>query len=165
MILILQKRILIKFLRNFKYQLNASMSNCYKYLIFSSLKLIIQFHQNDLTFEGIKSLKKKIIADSKYRAEYNFIIDLRLADIKMTPNELQRYGNWVQDVLNDKHKSMALLTSNPNQVTSATLYRLNDSFTTLHYEVFSTMEAALRHIDIDISNMQFIETEIDKLKE
>ncbi|WP_166967193.1 hypothetical protein [Yeosuana marina] len=110
-------------------------------------------------------MKQTIINDSKYNPEYNVIIDLRLADVKMTPNELQRYGNWVQDILNDTKKNMALLTSNPNQVTSATLYRLNDNFTNLNYEVFSTMEAALRHIDIDISNMQFIETEIDKLKE
>tara|TARA_R110001592_G_scaffold76429_2_gene230667 strand:- start:974 stop:1405 length:432 start_codon:yes stop_codon:yes gene_type:complete len=141
------------------------MSGFYKYLIISNLNLIIQFHQNDLTFEGIKKLKQTIINDSKYNPEYNVIIDLRLADVKMTPNELQRYGNWVQDILNDTKKNMALLTSNPNQVTSATLYRLNDNFTNLNYEVFSTMEAALRHIDIDISNMQFIETEIDKLKE
>ncbi len=149
-----------------KSQLNYHvMSGFYKYLIISNLNLIIQFHQNDLTFEGIKKLKQTIINDSKYNPEYNVIIDLRLADVKMTPNELQRYGNWVQDILNDTKKNMALLTSNPNQVTSATLYRLNDNFTNLNYEVFSTMEAALRHIDIDISNMQFIETEIDKLKE
>ncbi len=141
------------------------MSSIYKYLIISNLNLIIQFHQNDLTFEGIKKLKQTIVNDSKYNPEYNFIIDLRLADIKMTPNELQRYGDWVQDTLSDAQKSMALLTSNTNQVTNATIYRLNANFTNLNYEVFSTMEAALRHVDINISNMQFIETEISKLKE
>lgn len=140
------------------------MLGIYKYLIINPLKLIIQFHQYDLTFDGIKKLKESIMNDNEYNAEYNFIIDLRLADVKMTPNELQRYGNWVQDVLNRKDKNLALLTSNPNQVTNATLYKLNDNFKNLHYDVFSTMESALRHVDIDISNMQFIETEISKLK-
>jgi hypothetical protein len=83
----------------------------------------------------------------------------------MTPNELQRYGDWVQDTLSNTQKNMSLLTSNTNQVTNATIYRLNANFTNLNYEVFSTMEAALRHVDIDISNMQFIETEISNLKE
>lgn len=140
------------------------MKSVYKYLIIKPLKLIIQFHQNDLTLEDIKALKQSIIDDPDYSASFNFIIDLRLADIKMTPDELQGYGNWVEEALNDEKKHMSLLTSNPQQVSSAFIFKLNDNFKNLSYEVFSTVEGALCHVDVDISNMQFVESEIDKLK-
>lgn len=135
-----------------------------KYLIIKPLNLVLQFHQNNLTLEGLKKLKQSIIEDPEYDANFNFIVDLRLTDIKMTPDELLSYGNWVEKVLSDKRKQMALLTSNPHQVTHAMLFKLNDNFKNLSYDVFSTIEGALIHVDVDISNMQFIENEIDKLK-
>ncbi len=140
------------------------MTGIYKYLIIKPLKLIVQFHQNDLTFNGIKKLKQSIIDDPEYNSSYNFIIDLRLAANKMNEKELQLYGDWVESVLNDEKKHMSLLTLNTRQVISALLFKLNDNFKNLNYDVFSTMEGALSHVDVDISNMQFVESEIDKLK-
>jgi len=140
------------------------MSGIYKYLILNKLKLIIQFHQNDLTFDEIKKLKQSIIVDPNYDASFNYIIDLRLTNVKMSLNELQLYGNWVQETLSTNHKNLALLTSNPNQVSNALLFKLNDNFKSLYYEVFSTMEGALGHVNIDLSNLEYIENEIRKLK-
>lgn len=139
-------------------------NSIYKYLIIKHLNLIIQFHQNDLTFEGLKKLKLSIIDDPDYDPNFNFIVDLRLSEIKMTPDELLGYGNWVEDVLNDKRKQMALLTSKPHQVTQAMLFKLNDNLKNLCYDVFCTTEGTLRHVDIDLSNIEFIEREIEKLK-
>lgn len=139
-------------------------SSIYKYLIIKSLDLIIQFHQNDLTFEGLKKLKQTIINDPQYNPNFNFIIDLRLSEIKMSRDELRLFGDWVEVLLNDKRKQMALLTANPQQVTQAMLFKINDNIKHLSYDVFCTMEAALAHVGVDISNMQFIENEIDKLK-
>ena len=59
------------------------MSGIYKYLILNKLKLIIQFHQNDLTFDEIKKLKISIIVGPNYDASFNYIIDLRLTNLKM----------------------------------------------------------------------------------
>tara|TARA_R110000868_G_scaffold720_4_gene5241 strand:+ start:4163 stop:4594 length:432 start_codon:yes stop_codon:yes gene_type:complete len=140
------------------------MTGIYKYLIIKPLKLVVQFHQNDLTFNGIKKLKQSIIDDPEYNSNYNFIIDLRLANIKMDQNELHLYGDWVESILNDEKKHLSLLTLNSRQVISALLFKLNDNFKNLHYDVFSTMEGALTHVDVDISNMPFVESEIDKLK-
>tara|TARA_R110002050_G_scaffold675_10_gene4761 strand:+ start:1168 stop:1599 length:432 start_codon:yes stop_codon:yes gene_type:complete len=140
------------------------MTGIYKYLIIKPLKLVVQFHQNDLTFNGIKKLKQSIIDDPEYNSSYNFIIDLRLANIKMDQNELHLYGDWVESILNDEKKHLSLLTLNSRQVISALLFKLNDNFKNLHYDVFSTMEGALTHVDVDISNMPFVESEIDKLK-
>ena len=136
----------------------------YKYLIIKSLKLIVQFHQNNLSYEGLKKLKLSIINDPEYDPCFNFLLDLRLADTKMTPQELNNYGNWVEAVLYDKPKQMALLTSNPHQVSRAFIFKLNENFKNLSYEVFSTMEGALNHVGVDVSNAQFVENEIDKLK-
>lgn len=140
------------------------MSGIYKYLILNKLKLIIQFHQNDLTFDEIKKLKQSIIVDSNYDASFNYMIDLRLTNVKMSLKELQLYGNWVQETLNTNHKNLALLTSNPNQVSNAILFKFNDNIKSLHYEVFSSMEGALGHVNIDLSNLKYIENEINKLK-
>lgn len=140
------------------------MSGIYKYLILNKLKLIIQFHQNDLTFDEIKKLKQSIIVDSNYGASFNYIIDLRLTNLKMSLNELQLYGNWVQETLSTNHKNLAILTSNPNQVSNALLFKLNDNLKSLHYEVYSSMEGALGHVNVDLSNLEHIENEINKLK-
>jgi len=140
------------------------MSGIYKYLILNKLKLIIQFHQNDLAFDEIKQLKQSIIVDPNYDDSFNYIIDLRLTNVKMSFKELQLYGNWVQETLSTNHKNLALLTSNPNQVSNALLFKLNDNFKSLYYEDFSTMEGALGHVNIDLSNLEYIENEIRKLK-
>ncbi len=140
------------------------MSGIYKYLILNKLKLIIQFHQNDLTFNDIKKLKQSIIVDLNYDPSFNYIIDLRLTTVKMSLNELQLYGNWVQDTLNTNHKNLALLTSNPYQVSNALLFKLNDNIKSLHYDVYSTMEGALGHVNVDLSNLDYIENEISKMK-
>lgn len=140
------------------------MNGVYKYSIIKPLELIIQFHQNDLTFDGIKALKQSIIRDSDYNPKFNFIIDLRLANIKMSLLELKLYGDWVEETLNDSHKNMALLTDNPSQVSNAMLFKLNDNIKNLYYEVVSSMEGALSHVDVDISNLELVENEISKLK-
>lgn len=140
------------------------MSGIYKYLILTKLKLIIQFHQNDLTFDEIKKLKQTILIDPDYDTRFNYIIDLRLTHVKMSLNELQLYGNWVQETLSTNHKNLALLTSNPNQVSNALLFKLNDNLKSLHYEVYSSMAGALGHVNVDLSNLEYIENEISKLK-
>ncbi|MFH4964850.1 hypothetical protein V8G69_07580 [Gaetbulibacter sp. M235] len=140
------------------------MDGVYKYSIIKPLELIIQFHQNDLTFDGIKALKQSIIRDSNYNPKFNFIIDLRLANIKMSLLELKLYGDWVEETLNDSHKNMALFTDNPSQVSNAMLFKLNDNIKNLYYEVVSSMEGVLSHVDVDISNLELVENEISKLK-
>ena len=140
------------------------MSGIYKYLILNKLKLIIQFHQNDLTFDAIKKLKQSIIVDPNYDASFNYIIDLRLTNVKMSFKEIQLYGNWVQETLNTNHKNLALLTTNSIQVSNALLFKLNDNIKSLHYEVYSSMEGALGHVNVDLSNLEYIENEINKLK-
>lgn len=144
---------------------DSNMNGIYKYLILNELKVIIQFHQYDLSFEEIKNLKLSIIADPNYDSSFNYIIDLRLTNVKMSLIELQLYGDWVQEKLQTNNKNLALLTSNPIQVSNAMLFKLNDNFKNLAYEVFCTMEGALNHVNLDLSNLDFIENEINKLKE
>lgn len=141
------------------------MRGVHKYCIIKPLKLILQFHQNDLTFDGLKNLKLSILNDKSYDPNFNFIIDLRLTNVKMSLNELKLYGDWVQETLNDSNKNMSILTETPNQVSNAIMFKLNDNIKNLHYEVFCSMEAALNHVDVDLSNLKFVEDEIRKLKE
>ena len=75
-----------------------------------------------------KKLKQSIIVDPNYDASFNYIIDLRLTNMKLSFKELQLYGNWVQETLNTNHKNLALLTTNPNQVSNALLFKLNEVF-------------------------------------
>jgi hypothetical protein len=142
------------------------MKDIYKYSILKEVGLVIQFHQNKLTFEGIKKLKSDIINDKDFNPYYVFIIDVRKAEIIMTRTELEDYGDWVVENLKLKGlRRLALLTENPDQVVKSTIYTLNVKVSPLNYNIFSSLEGAIPWLNIDTANIDLIRAEINKLVE
>jgi hypothetical protein len=141
------------------------MKSIYKYSILKKEGLIIQFHQNELKLEGIKKLKLDIINDPDFDPDFVFLIDVKNAQIMMTTDELAQYGDFVSAKLKLKGaRRLAILTSNPNQVVKSIIYTHNSNLKPLVYEVFSTLNGALKWLDVDASNLKIIASEIEKLE-
>ncbi len=140
------------------------MQNIYKYLIIKKVGLVIQFHQNELTYKGIKNLKLDIINDKDFNPNFGFLIDIRKAKITLTEEELEDYGNFVANNLKlEGLKRIAILTEQPEQVVKSTIYLLNKRIKPLQYRIFSTLDGALRWLYIDISNIGMVQSEINKI--
>jgi hypothetical protein len=141
------------------------MKSIYKYSILKKEGLIIQFHQNELKLEGIKKLKLDIINDPDFDPDFVFLVDVKNAQIMMTTDELAQYGDFVSAKLKLKGaRRLAILTSNPNQVAKSIIYTHNSNLKPLVYEVFSTLNGALKWLDVDASNLKIIASEIEKLE-
>jgi len=142
------------------------MENIYRYSILNNIGLIIQYHENNLTLNGIKRLKSEIIEDKHYNPEYVFLVDVRRAKIKMTGDELFEYGIWTKEIMKLKGlMRLAILTNDPEQVAVSTIYTLNEKMLPLKHQVFSTLDAALDWLHVDISNQNVVEVEIDRIRE
>ena len=142
------------------------MRDIYKYLILNDIGLIIQYHQNNLTYDGIKKLKLAIIKDKGFNPDFGFIVDCRKANIAMNIEELIEYGAWVAENLKlNGLKRIVLLTRTPAQVAKSTIYALNEKIAPLNYQVFSTMEASLEWLHIDPAFTDRVEMEIRNLSE
>ena len=139
------------------------MKGLYRYCILKEIGLIIQFHQNDLTLEGIKKLKLDIINDKDFSPDYKFIVDVRLTTVVLDEYELEQYGNFVSENLKlTGSQKLALLTDTPEQAAKSIIYTLNKKIHPLKYGIYSTLEASLNWLDIDTANIGLIESEIKK---
>ncbi len=140
------------------------MQNIYKYLIIKKVGLVIQFHQNELTYNGIKKLKLDIINDKDFNPNFGFLIDIRKAKITMTAEELEDYGDFVADNLKlEELKRLAILTEHPGQVAMSMIYSLNERLKPLQYRIFSTLDGAIHWLHIDISQIGMVQSEINKI--
>ncbi len=140
------------------------MQNIYKYLIIKKVGLMIQFHQNELTYNGIKKLKLDIINDKDFNPNFGFLIDIRKAKITMTEEELEDYGNFVANNLKlEGLKRIAVLTEQPEQVVKTMIFKLNKRIKPLQYEIFSTLDGAIHWLHIDISKTGMVQSEIKKI--
>lgn len=140
------------------------MADIYKYSILKDIGLIIQYHQNNITKNKMKQLKSDIINDKDFNPKFGFIVDLRNATINLTENELIEYGNWVKENLKlTGLMRLVLLTSTPDHVMKTIIFSLNEKISPLHYKTFSTLAASIIWLNIDISNLDLIEKEIEKL--
>lgn len=140
------------------------MADVYEYSILKDIGLIIQYHQNNITLNKMKQLKTDIINDKDFNPKFGFIVDIRNANVNLTENELLEYGNWVRENLKlTGLMRLVLLTSTPDQVTKTIIFSLNENISPLHYKTFSTLAASIKWLTIDLSNLDLIEKEIEKL--
>ncbi|MBN4082791.1 hypothetical protein JYT50_00215 [bacterium AH-315-A23] len=141
------------------------MSVFYEYIILEEIKLIIEFYQGDITLRGMKNMKRNLFQDKYYNAEYKILSDLRLSKNSLTIEEAEDYGAWVGEKLKSLgSSSQAILTSTPQQVVQSLIYSSNVNFKNNNCKVFSTLEGVLNFLSIDISNIEVIKNEINKIK-
>ena len=141
------------------------MKGIYKYIILKNLNLIIQFYQGKITYEGLLKLNQEILKDNNYNPNFGILVDFRLSKSNISIEEIKSYSKWVneQSILN-RLNNRVILTNTPEQVTKSTIFSLEEEVKEFNYLIFSTLENSLTSLNIDISNLERVEIEIEQMR-
>jgi len=141
--------------------------NILKYKIIPELKLIIDCWNGELTFDKILTSKLEQVKDQKWNKSYSNISDIRNAEFSLTDDEAKKIIDYTKEDIRWQHKrKTAYLTKNPNQVVFQKLLELNISKDIPNnIEGFSTLNAALKWLNINMREIESIKKIIEELSE
>lgn len=145
------------------------MNEISKYTVLKDLNLVIQYHQDNITFDGLKQIKTQIVSDEHVKSmnDYNTIVDIRCCKITCNLDEIQKYRKYVSQCYpsRDKVHKVAIISNEPLQVAKATMFTISPASDLVIYKIFSTMEGALLWLSRPESQELIIEDTIKKLRE
>nr|WP_321405431.1 hypothetical protein [uncultured Carboxylicivirga sp.] len=132
----------------------------FKYHILSDLNLILESYSGEYEFKDIFECKRKEMQDPEWKDYYDVLGDIRKGKITLTSEDLINIHSYLKNhkEINARRKS-AILTHLPNQVVFGTLLKgYNDiNMSLVIPEVFSTIEAALSWLGINLSERERVE--------
>ncbi|AMC09814.1 hypothetical protein Lupro_00400 [Lutibacter profundi] len=123
-----------------------------RYKILKEHNLVIEYHSGILEFESFIKFVKKKISDPKFYLGLNHLIDFKDVTFNTTKNDITKsVGFFAKELLTKgERRNIAVLTSTPKQVVSATLYKIKqqESNSLVTIEIFSTSKRALEWLNI-----------------
>jgi hypothetical protein len=136
-----------------------------RYCILPELNLIIEYYSGIIGVEEIKNLELLKNKDKEYNGEYNIILDMSDAEFNLDENDIDEVSLFMQTNKDSFGKrKCAFITKTPNQVVSPMLYKSQIKFLPMKYEVFSTMNASLKFINVSRIHKKYIKNIIKNLK-
>ena len=118
------------------------------YKILKEYNLLIEVHSGTIDFESYVNFKKKVISDSEFSPNLNFLINFTNAFFTITNEEIEYLVDFISknSKLNNKRYT-ALVTDTPNQLVSSTLFKILQNNPLRPVEIFSTNECALEWLN------------------
>jgi hypothetical protein len=112
----------------------------------------VESYKGLITLPDVRTFLLEEFQDALYDPTFDYLCDLRKAQIEMTGNDLDEMSTFLEALKDDvKPHKCALLADTPGQVASATLYtELLKSFP-VDIELFTTTEAAIQWLNKSIS--------------
>lgn len=129
------------------------------YMILPEHRLILECCKGGATVKDTIAMKKVQIADSFYNPRYNYIVDFRKFESFINSAKLKTIHDLVEFLKGlGMSNKVALLTTKPHQVVvSKHLKELSSNVLSIQFEVFSTLESALKYIYFGSDNSQILE--------
>ena len=144
-----------------------AMSEIYKFKVLEEHNLVIQYHQNTLTYNGLKNIKTQIVSNELVKSlhEYDTIVDIRKSSINCSLTEIQKYRKYISQCYPDKNtvRKVAILSDEPKDVAKATMFTLSPASDMVLYKIFSTMEGALSWLKRPLAEEHIVEETIATL--
>ncbi|MBN1158281.1 MAG: hypothetical protein JXA61_02780 [Bacteroidales bacterium] len=122
------------------------------YIILEESDIIIEVHKGILTLENIIRYRKKQMEDHKFSPDFHILMDMRNVIIAGKPVNVNDYVSFYlknKDMMGKRR--IAVLTSTPNQVFYTTLFEQHSEHLTQKTRTFSTEEAALQWLNVNIT--------------
>lgn len=141
-------------------------SNAHKgnYKIIKEKLLVVEYHEGVGTVDDAKHFRITQAADSSYSPNYNIITDIRNFAFNVSKQDILLYVEFLLD--NPQSVGVrrnAILTQTPNQVAIVTLFQQLEQILPQTMKVVSTVGAALRWVETDLSHGEF-DTIIKEMK-
>lgn len=126
-----------------------------QYRVLQDVVLIIECHEGHLTLDNMIQFRKEQQLDRNFSPELDILMDLRKVEISGDPGEVNDYVNFYKE---NEHFSgnrrIAVLTDTPNQVFYTTLFEQFSKMLNQRTKIFSTVEASLNWLNVNISKQQ-----------
>lgn len=127
----------------------SSLKSNYKIIL--KQNLVVEYHKGILDVESYVNFKKKLMTDTHFQSSLNHLIyfkDVRFATTKKDVSDFKKFMSDNANTLGNR--KVAFLTGTPNQVVITTIYNAIPSNLTQSSEIFSTIENALKWLNIPI---------------
>ncbi|MDP4685843.1 MAG: hypothetical protein NWQ55_03750 [Salibacteraceae bacterium] len=142
------------------------MSHSIQYFILDEFKLIIEVFSGPIFLKDLIDLKQRQLEDSRFNSDYNSISDLCDAKMNLPINDIKTYIEHYSKMSSlHGNRKCAILTSSPKAAAIAMVYRNYSSGFAMSYEVFTTVKATLRWIDIAESEFEVISRHLSSQRE
>jgi hypothetical protein len=135
------------------------------YTILPEFRLILECCKGQASVDDAIFMKKTELSDNLYNPNYNIIVDFQEFEtfLDLTINESTTNFYYFLKALGINSK-IAILTAEPHQVViSLILKELSTNLEAFKIEVFSTVEAAIKFLDLPIENFDLIKNKITEL--
>lgn len=120
------------------------MSGVYRYAILKDSKLVLHYHQGEVTLDGLKDLKKRVIADPEFDFRFQSITDLQRAYVKLNFDEVFELLNFYKGIYEGcpltRH---ALVNDQPMSTALSLLFAKENRNPSKDYHVCSSYESAV----------------------
>lgn len=138
-----------------------------KYKILPEFNLIIDSYSGNLTTEEILFLKGEQTKDPLWDPTFNTLSDMRNSSTVLDEMSIKKLASYqVRDERWSHPRRTASLTNQTNQVVYETLFNLlKPKNSKVLVKAFSTIDAAMRWLDLDLQQKSLIENTLKKLAE
>lgn len=126
------------------------------YKIIKEKSLVVEYHQGVGTVDDAKNFRKTQAADSSYSPNYNIIADIRNFAFSVSKQDILLYAEFL--LANPQSVGVrrnAILTQTPHQVAIVTLFQQLEQMLPQTIKVVSTVGAALRWVETDLTHREF----------
>lgn len=141
------------------------MKKIISYKILHYQKIIIEYYSGPISLIDIKELKLAEIKDNNFDSSYNILMDGRETNLLTSYQDILDLIDFIKS--NPKiigKRNSSFLTKTPNQVAQTTLLKLQSEILPMNYNIFSTMDSALKFIGVSKDNYLIVENIINEMK-
>ena len=128
-----------------------AMPVTYRYALMPEFKLIVYSDDGIVTPASLESSKEIIKDDPRFDPEMVMLLDFSNGSIQMTPAEMNLHVDFIEHHAQwSKIRRFAIVTSTPEQVAKALLYKKKAREAGGKYQAFSSIEAAIQWLHIPL---------------
>ena len=118
----------------------------------------MEYHSGILDADSFIEFKKSITLDPLFLPNLNYFIHLKKVTFSTNLEDIDKYANFLEaNSMVYGNRRVALVTNTPNQVVSATIFKMMQQNKTQSVEIFSTNESALEWLNSNFNKNEILD--------